>query len=57
MADRIGGKFCGGKNVLPNEFASRVGIFSFEGERQVDPAGTASRILPMQFFHARNQCA
>src|SRR5207249_6025345 len=44
---RVNRNFCSGKNVLPDEFASGVGIFPFQRERQVDSPATASHILPM----------
>jgi len=42
---RVEGSFGGGKEVLPNQFARRIGIFLFEGIREVNFSEAGGQIF------------
>ena len=44
---RIEGRLCGGKEILPDEVAGGIGIFSFQRKRQINFAAAAGEILSM----------
>jgi len=50
---RVGGEAVGGEDILPAPFAIGIGVFSFQGEGQVDGPITFFEVGSMELFHPR----